>query len=248
MDPTSMDPTSPPTAQTRSNKATVALVLAIASVLAGPPLLMAQIIALFGLATVSEEPSNPIGYTLVILAIFVLLALLTFALPITVPLARRGLRGPRARPRRAVASRDQSIVRHAPGRRDRSGGAGARRRRDRRPVRRCAFHYSARKWTLQPRHLPIAPASRRKASGDRLLAQRGSYLQMNEAISARGRVPPDFREACPRTPQPRLHAAQPSATFTSGGAHATPSLVKGPQCTLVLGRQPPSAPSRSPER
>ena len=83
MDPTSMDPTSPPTAQTRSNKATVALVLAIASVLAGPPLLMAQIIALFGLATVSEEPSNPIGYTLVILAIFVLLALLTFALPIT---------------------------------------------------------------------------------------------------------------------------------------------------------------------
>ena len=83
MDPTSMDPTSPPTAQTRSNKATVALVLAIASVLTGPPLLMAQIIALFGLATVSEEPSNPIGYTLVILAIFVLLALLTFALPIT---------------------------------------------------------------------------------------------------------------------------------------------------------------------
>ena len=83
MDPTSMDPTSPPTAQTRSNKATVALVLAIVSVLTGPPLLMAQIIALFGLATVSEEPSNPIGYTLVILAIFVLLALLTFALPIT---------------------------------------------------------------------------------------------------------------------------------------------------------------------
>ena len=83
MDPTSMDPTSPPTAQTRSNKATVALVLAIASMLTGPPLLMAQIIALFGLATVSEEPSNPIGYTLVVLVIFVLLALLTFALPIT---------------------------------------------------------------------------------------------------------------------------------------------------------------------
>jgi hypothetical protein len=78
-----MDPTSPPTARTRSNKATVALVLAIASVLTGPLLLMAQIIALFGLATVSEEPSNPIGYTLVVLAIFVLLALLTFALPIT---------------------------------------------------------------------------------------------------------------------------------------------------------------------
>lgn len=78
-----MDPASQPTAQTRSNKATVALVLALASVLTGPPLFMAQYVALIGLATVSEEPRNPIGYTLVVLAIFVLLALLTFALPIT---------------------------------------------------------------------------------------------------------------------------------------------------------------------
>ena len=77
-----MDPTQPATAQSRSNKATVALVLAVASVLTGPVLFMAQYVALIGLATVSEGQSNPIGYTLVMLAIFVLLALLTFALPI----------------------------------------------------------------------------------------------------------------------------------------------------------------------
>lgn len=67
--------------QSQSTKAPLALVLALASLITGPALIFAQYIALILLATVSSEPSNPIWISVVMLAIFVVLALLAFALP-----------------------------------------------------------------------------------------------------------------------------------------------------------------------
>ena len=72
----------PPAAQSHSTKATIALVLAIISLLAGPVLFFAQYVALIGIATVSSEPSNPTSATVAVIAVFTALAVLALALPV----------------------------------------------------------------------------------------------------------------------------------------------------------------------
>ncbi|CAB4964751.1 MAG: hypothetical protein F2840_12685 [Actinobacteria bacterium] len=79
-----------------STKATVALVLSVIAVLVCPVLYFAEYVALFGVATVSSEESNPVSFTVALIAILIGLALLSFALPITALLiasrARRDVR------------------------------------------------------------------------------------------------------------------------------------------------------------
>ncbi len=70
-----------PSTQSPSTKARLSLVLALASLITGPAIFFAQYVALILLATVSSEPSNPTWVSLVMLAIFIALALLAFALP-----------------------------------------------------------------------------------------------------------------------------------------------------------------------
>ena len=82
--------------RSHSTKATVALVLSIIAVLVCPVLYFAEYVALFGVATVSSEESNPVSFTVALIAILIGLALLSFALPITALLiasrARRDVR------------------------------------------------------------------------------------------------------------------------------------------------------------
>jgi heme A synthase len=82
--------------RSHSTKATVALVLSVIAVLVCPVLYFAEYVALFGVATVSSEESNPVSFTVALIAILIGLALLSFALPITALLiasrARRDVR------------------------------------------------------------------------------------------------------------------------------------------------------------
>lgn len=80
-DATPAMPPSQSTDQSPSTKARLSLVLALASLITGPAIFFAQYVALILLATVSSEPSNPTWVSLVMLAIFIALALLAFALP-----------------------------------------------------------------------------------------------------------------------------------------------------------------------
>jgi heme A synthase len=82
--------------RSHSTKATVALVLSVIAVLVCPVLYFAEYVALIGVATVSSEESNPVSFTVAMIAIMIGLALLSFALPITALLiasrARRDVR------------------------------------------------------------------------------------------------------------------------------------------------------------
>ncbi|MCX6423609.1 MAG: hypothetical protein NTV96_03355 [Actinobacteria bacterium] len=72
-------------AESKSRKATVALVLAVISLVAAPALLWAELIVLYLGGWISSEPEVPIFVVAIVIVVICLALLIVFALPVAAP-------------------------------------------------------------------------------------------------------------------------------------------------------------------